>query len=136
MDKPIFNLHITYGDAFVAATRFRNEHPELHVWDDPRNFYNESITIRTDEFFPTKTFDKNLEEMYVVGTVEKEAKAALLWLMQRHKGFNPLELGQIIVGVKHPGFGEDTIVAIFAYLSKADDCLRDFITELASELTP
>ena len=47
---------------------------------------------------------------------------------------NALEMNQIIVGKKNPGFGEDTAVAIFAYLSKENDLLRDFITEKALDL--
>lgn len=138
-DKPIFNLHLTYEDALKNAESFKdaNKAPDgkdLFLWDDPRDIYGQRMTFRTDEFYPTKDFDKNLAEMYRVGTVEQDAKKAVLWLINRHKGFNSLELGQIIVGVKNPYFGEDKMVAIFTYISKEDDCLRDFITNLVFDL--
>lgn len=138
--KPIFNLHLLYEDALENARRFMAANKtvdgkELTIWEDPRDFYGQRMTIRTDEFYPTKTFDDNLREMYQPGTVEVEAKAALLWLIDRHKGFNALELNQVIVGQRCNGIGGDKEVAIFAYLSREDDMLRDFITEKALALT-
>lgn len=139
--KPIFNLCLTYEEAldgaraFAASEKARNG-KELYIWEDPRNFYNKRMTIRTDEFYPTSSFDENLREMYQTGNVKADAKAALLWLIDRHKDFNCLELNQVIVGVRtRRGIGEDAEVAIFAYLSKEDDCLRDFITDLGWRLT-
>lgn len=139
-DKPIFSLHLTFEDAMKDAKEFQSTDKDANgkdfsLWADPHDFYDQRMTLRTDVFYPTKTFDRNLKEMFEVRTIEEEAKAALLWLIRNHNGFNPLELGQIIVGVRNPGFGEDKMVAIFAYISKADDCLRDFITELAYGLT-
>ena len=138
--KPIFNLHLLYEDALENARRFMAANKtvdgkELTSWEDPRDIYGQRMTIRTDEFYPTKMFDKNLREMYQPGTVEVEAKAALLWLIDRHKGFNCLELNQVIVGQRCNGIGGDKEVAIFAYISREDDMLRDFITEKALALT-
>ena len=135
MDKPIFSLHLTYEDALEKAKNFLSANEgRFYLWDDPRDLYGQRMKFRTDEFYPTKTFDTNLAEMFRVGTVEEDAKKALLWLINKHKGFNPLELGQIIVGVKNKGFGDDKMVAIFTYISKEDDCLRDFITDLAYDI--
>ena len=138
--KSIFNLHLTFEDALQGAKNFQASYKDktgedLRIWEDPRGFYNERIKIRTDEFYPLGTFDANVAEMYEVGTLDAEAKAALVWLMQRHKGFNPLELDNVIVGRFGGGIQGDTEVAIFAYLSRQDDCLRDFITEKGFELT-
>lgn len=138
--KLIFNLHLTYEDALENAQAFQKSYKaedgnDLHIWEDPRNFYDERITFRTDFFYKESTFLEDIREEFEVGTIEKEAKVALFWLIDRHKGFNPLELNQIIVGVQNPGFGEDKEVAIFTYLSREDDCMRDFITEKAFELT-
>lgn len=141
MEKPIFNLALTYEEAldgaraFAASEKARNG-KELYTWEDPRDLYGQRMTIRTDEFYPTDKFDANLREMYTPGNVKADAKAALLWLIKKHDGFNCLELNQVIVGVRNRrGIGEDTEVAIFAYLSREADCLRDFITELGWKLT-
>ena len=131
--KPIFNLHLTYEDAMTAALRFHNDHQELRVWKDPRNFYDQRIKCKLDGIF-AKSIDEDIAYDFEVGTIEIEAKAALIWLIERHKGFNPLELGQVIVG-ENRGIQGDREVAIFTYLSREDDCLRDFITEKAFELT-
>lgn len=138
--KPKFNLHLTYEEALENATAFQKAHKaetgeDLYLWNNPTDMYGQRITIRTDEFYPTATFDKNLAEMFEVGAVDAEAKAALLWLIDRHNGFNALEINQVIVGKHNPGFGEDTAIAIFTYLSREDDCMRDFITEKAFNLT-
>ena len=136
--KPIFNLFLAYEDALTNAREFQASHKsddgkELTVWEDPKNFYDESIKVKLDGIF-AKTFDDDIKDIFEVGTIEKEARAALIWLIERHKGFNPLELGQVIVGVRHMGIAGDEEVALFTYLSKADDCLRDFIFEKAFDL--
>lgn len=136
--KVKFNLHLTFEDALVAAKDFQSTHKDdngkdLYIWENPRNYAGCPMTFRTDFFYKESEFINDLEEEYEVGIIEKEAKAALFWLMGRHHGFNPLELGQIIVGVS--GLCEDKEVAIFTYLSKEDDCMRDFITEKGFELT-
>ena len=136
--KTIFNLHLTYEDALEAAQAFQASHKtddgkELHIWKDPRNYAGGKMTFRADFFYKESTFFDDIKEEFEVGAIEVEAKAALFWLMQRFKGFNPLELGQIIVGIS--GLVEDKEVALFTYLSKEDDCMRDFIYEKAFELT-
>lgn len=138
--KPKFNLHLTFGEALENArefkAKFEKEHGEsLYIWEDPRDFYNQRIKISTDVFYPTKTFDANIAEVFDGGFIDKEARAVLLWLIERHKGFEPLQLNQIIVGRQHSGFEGDEEVAIFAYLSREDDLLRDFIVEKAFALT-
>ena len=138
--KPIFNLHLTYEDALKCAKDFQATHKaedgkELHLWEDPRGIYNERLTFRTDFFYKESTFIKDVEEEFELGAFEVEAKVALFWLIERHKGFNPLELGQVIVGIQDFGWKGDREVAIFTYISRADDCLRDFITEKAFRLT-
>lgn len=135
MSKAQFNLFFTFEEAIQAAGEFQEERADLFIWDDPKNYAGDRMTIRTDEFYPTKNFDANLAEMYEVGQIDEEAKAALLWMMGKHDGFNCLELGQVIVGVRNYGTSEDKAVAIFAYLSKEDDCMRDFICELGYKLT-
>lgn len=139
--KPIFNLHLTYEEALENAKAFQSTHKaddgkELYIWEDPKGFYNESITFSTDGIFP-KTFDDDIREGFEIGNVDKEARAALIWLIGWYNdGFlNRLQLGQVIVGVQSSGFEGDREVAIFTYLSKADDCLRDFIREKAYRLT-
>lgn len=137
-NNPKFNLFLTYEEALENAREFLAAHPsfdskKLQLWEDPHGMYDERITIRTDGFYPTLFFDKNLAEMYEVGMIDKEAKAALLWLLDRHNGFNPLELGQVIVGL-NAGVEGDREVAIFAYLSREADCLRDFILEVGHNL--
>lgn len=137
--KPIFNLHLTYEEALKSARTFKAEHKsddgkELYIWEDPRNYCNERMMFRLDGFFP-RTFDDDIKECFTPGDIDKEAKAALLYLIDRHKGFNALELGQVIVGVQNFGSLQgDQEVAIFTYLSREDDCLRDFITEKAYDL--
>lgn len=134
--KPIFNLQLTYEDALEAAKDFQKTHKDddgkdFHLWEDPRNFYGDRITFRTDFFYKESTLIEDIGEEFEVGIIEIEARAALFWLIDRHRGFNPLELGEIIVG--RQGF-EDKEIAIFTYLSRYDDCLRDFITEKAFRL--
>lgn len=136
--KPIFNLYLTYEDALEKAKEFQSAHKadngkELHIWEDPRGFYNERLKFRLDGI--DRKYWNDLTEEYEFGEIEIEAKAALLWLIDRHKGFNCLEINQIIVGVMNFGCGGDREVAIFTYLSREDDILRDFITEKAFELT-
>ena len=138
--KTIFNLHLTFEDALENAKAFQKSHKaddgkELTIWEDPRGFYDERLKFRTDFFYKASTFEDDVKEEFEIGTVEVEAKAALFWLIDRHKGFNPLELGQVIVGVQNFRGWEDREVAIFTYISKADDCLRDFISEKAFDLT-
>lgn len=133
---PIFNLYLTYEEALADAKAYQSTHKaddgkELYIWEDPRNFYNERMKFRLDGIF-AESFDADIAEYFKVGKVDAEAKAALVWLIKRHKGFNCLELGQVIVG-RH-GSIEDEELAIFAYLSKEDDCLRDFISEMAFQL--
>lgn len=135
--KTIFNLHLTYEEALKNAKAFQNSHKsddgrELHIWNAPRDYTGGRITFRTDFFYKDATFIEDLKEEFEVGTIEVEARALLFWLIDRHKGFNALELGEIIVGIQ--GGMEDKEVAIFTYLSKADDCLRDFAYEKAYEL--
>lgn len=136
--NPIFNLHLTYEEALEKAQEFKTNHKtddgkDLYIWENPRNLYGEPMKLRLDGFYP-RTFDDDIKECFETGDIDKEARAALLWLIDRHKGFNALEIGQIIVGIQNPHFGEDTAIALFTYLSKEDDCLRDFISEKASEL--
>ena len=136
--KPIFNLHLTYEDALVGAEAFKANYKtatgkDLTIWKTPCDYAGTPITFRTDFFFKESTFLDDLKEEFEVGAIEKYAKAAMFWLIQRHHGFNPLELGQIIVGIQ--GGMEDKEVAIFTYLSREDDCMRDFITEKAYQLT-
>ena len=138
--KTIFNLHLKFEDALKNAKAFQKSHKaydgkELYIWEDPKGFYNERLKFRTDFFYKASTFEDDVKEEFEIGTVEVEAKAALFWLIDRYKGFNPLELSQVIVGVMNHGFGGDKEVAIFTYISKADDCLRDFITKKAFDLT-
>ena len=134
---PIFNLSLTYEEALEGAKAFQAAHKAsngkgLHIWEDPHDFYNQRMKFRLDGIY-AETFDKDIEEIFEVGKVDSEARAALIWLIKKHKGFNCLELGQVIVGVQ--GGIEDKEVAVFTYLSKEDDCLRDFISELAFNLT-
>ena len=139
--NPQFNLYIRYEDALEEARNFATEHKtsdgkDLYIWEDPRDLYGQKMTISAGIFYPSKYFDSNLAVIFSPGgTVEKEAKAALLYLMDRHKGFNDLELNQIIVGERRSGISGDLNIAIFAYLSKEDDLLRDFICEKAYDLT-
>ena len=138
--RPIFNLFLTYEDALESAKAFLSKNEthngeKLHIWEDPRDFYNQRMKFRLDGFFKESEFESDLKEICEVGTIEAEAKAALYWLIEKHKGFNPLELNQVIVGVMHFGLQGDEEVALFTYLSKADDCLRDFIVEKAYRLT-
>lgn len=130
---PIFNLFLTFEEALEGAKAFQSAHKasngkDLHIWEDPHNFYDERIKFRLDGIY-AETFDKDIKEIFEVGEVDPEAKAALIWLINRHKGFNSLELGQVIVGEQ--GGIQDKEVAVFTYLSKEDDCLRDFISEKA-----
>ena len=138
--KTVFNLHLTREDALRCAEDFKARKEKetgekLTLWDDPRDLYNQRITFRTDFFYKENTFAEDVEEEFEMGAVEVEAKAALFWLIDRHKGFNPLELGEVIVGIRNPKFGDDKELALFTFISREDDCLRDFITEKAFELT-
>lgn len=134
---PIFNLNLTYEEALADAKAFQSKHKtaddgkELRIWDNPMNFYGKVMKFPLDGIY-AESFDADIAEMYQVGKIDAEAKAALRWLMKRYDGFNELELGQIIVGTQS-GI-EDHEVAIFTYLSKEDDCLRDFIIEKAFQL--
>ena len=137
--KPIFNLHLTYEEALAKAQAFQKEHKDengndLYIWEDPKNLYEQSMKFDTNGFFP-KTFDSDIKDEFEVGDVDKEARAMLIWLMERHHGFNDLQLGQVIVGIVNDGIAGDQEVAIFTYLSKEDDAMRDFIYEKAYELT-
>ena len=60
--KTIFNLQLTYEDALEAAKEFQSKHPEMHIWEDPRDFYGQKMTFRTDFFYKEDTFIKDLEE--------------------------------------------------------------------------
>lgn len=137
--KPLFNLYLTYEDALVGAKAFQANYKivtgeDLSIWEDPRNYAGGRITFKTEYFYREADFLDDVKEEYEVGTIEIGAKAALFWLIQRcGKYYNPMELGQIIVGVS--GLCEDKEVAIFTYLSREDDCMRDFITEKAFQLT-
>ena len=136
--KPNFNLHLTYEEALASAKEYQASHKadngkDLHIWEDPHNLYGERMKLRMDGF-TSRSFDDDIKEIFEVGEIDKEARAAFLWLLDRHRGFNALELNQIIIGVQTAGFGEDKAVALFSYLSREDDCLRDFITEKASDL--
>ena len=139
--KPVFNLHLTYEDALRCAEDFQASYQkktqeDLTLWANPRDLYGQRIKFRTDFFYKENTFVDDVKEEFEVGVCEVEARAALFWLIDRHKGFNPLELGEIIVGVRNPGgFGEDRELAIFTFISGDDDCMRDFIREKAFELT-
>lgn len=138
--KTVFNLHLTYEDALRCAEDFKARKEKetgekLTIWKDPRNLYGERITFRTDFFYKENTFIDDVKEEFELGAFEVEAKAALFWLMDRHRGFSPLELGEIIVGIQNPKFGDDKELALFTFISREDDCLRDFITEKAFELT-
>ena len=135
-NKTIFNLYLTFEDALKAAQVFQSEHKDLHIWEDPRNLYGERMKFRTDGLYKESTFVSDIEDMdLALGFVDKEAKAVLFWMIGKYNGFNDLELGQVIVGEQRMGIEGDTEVAIFTYLSREDDFLRDFISEKAYELT-
>ena len=135
--KTIFNLFLTYEEAMESAKAFMIHHKapdgkDYTRWDDPRGFYNERLKFRLDGI--DRKYWNDLTEEYEFGEVKEDAKAMLFWLIERHKGFNSLELNQIIVGVRSYGMASDKEVAVFTYLSREDDCLRDFIREKAYDL--
>lgn len=129
--KPIFNLCFTYEEALQQAEEFQKSNPELRIWKDPRNYAGERMNFELDGI-DAKYWD-DLKEDVEFGEIDKGAKAALLWLIDRHRGFNSLELGQVIVG--KAGLCEDRKVAIFTFLSRESDCLRAFIEEKGYDLT-
>lgn len=139
--KPKFNLHLTFEEALENAKEFKakfekEQGENLYLWEDPRDFYGQRITINVSEFYPIKTFDENIAEMYDGGFVDKEAKAALIWLMARQQTMcDPMSLNQVIVGRQHSGLQGDEEIAVFAYISREADCMRDFIVDKAFELT-
>lgn len=133
--KPIFNLFLTREEALVGAKEYLSNHESegLHLWEDPHDCYNQRMMFKLDGIF-ANSFDADIAEFLIPGEIDPEARAALIWLIDRHKGFNPLELGQVIVGIVNYGIEGDREVAIFTYLSREDDCLRDFISEKAYDL--
>ena len=123
---------MTYEEALAAAEAYQQQNEGTRIWKDPRNWTEERYTFDTAYFFSLSSFEKDLEEDYDLGEIQPEAKYALFWLIQRYRGFNSLELGQVIVG--RQGSTKDTEDAIFCYLSKENDLLRQFITEKGYDL--
>ena len=133
MARTKFGLFMTYEEALAAAEAYQQQNEGTRIWKDPRNWAQERITFDTAYFFSLSSFEKDLAEDYDLGEIQPEAKYALFWLIQRHRGFNSLELGQVIVG-EQGGTRGDTEDAIFCYLSRENDLLRQFITEKGYDL--